>query len=237
MTEHESAARAGTGSGAVRQLETIELNTGPDPSASVIWLHGLGADGHDFEPVVPHLLWPGAPAIRFVFPHAPMRAVTLNAGMRMRAWYDILGMEMNRNLDLKGIEESARQVAALVEREQRRGIDPQKVVLAGFSQGGAIALQLGLRYPQRLAGLVALSTYLLDPATNPAVTYPINQGLPVFAGHGTSDPMVPFDKGENAARTLENWGYAVEWHSYPMGHAVCPQEIFDLSAWLRQRLA
>jgi phospholipase/carboxylesterase len=218
------------------RLETVETETGADPSTAVIFLHGLGADGHDFEPVVPQLLWPGAPSIRFVFPHAPIRTVTLNAGMRMRAWYDILSISTDRSQDETGIDHSVGQVADLVEREQRRGIEPGRVVLAGFSQGGAIAIQVGLRYPRRLAGLIALSTYLLLPERTRQQTHAISAGLPVFMGHGTEDAVVPFAMGESAARQLQSWGYAVDWHHYPIEHSVNAAEIGQIATWLRQRL-
>lgn len=218
------------------QLEAVEMSTGEDPSAAIIWLHGLGADGHDFEPVVPLLLWPGAPAMRFVFPHAPVRAVTVNAGMRMRAWYDILTIDSDRGHDAAGIDESLGQVAALIEREQRRGIAPNRVVLAGFSQGGAIALQLALRYPHRLAGLIVLSSYLLRADRIQAQAHAVNRGLPVFVAHGTMDPVVPFSMGESAAHTLRSLGYQVEWRSYPLAHTISAEEIGHIAVWLRQRL-
>jgi len=217
-------------------LETVELSTGPEPTAAVIWLHGLGADGHDFEPIVPHLLWAGAPDIRFVFPHAPSRPVTINGGMPMRAWYDILDLSLSRDLDQKGITDSINQAAALIARERSRGIASERIVLAGFSQGGAIALQLALRYPESLAGLVALSTYLLLDHHLESDRHPANTSLPVFVGHGVSDPMVPCLLGEQLAARLRELNHDVEWHSYPMLHAVCPQEIADLSAWLKKCL-
>lgn len=235
MSKPESAAPRAQVEDKLPRLETVELETGADPSAAVIWLHGLGADGHDFEPAVPHILWPGAPAMRFIFPHAPQRAVTINGGMPMRAWYDIRSIGFDRNQDAPGIEQSCNQVAALVEREQRRGIAPHRVVLAGFSQGGAIALQLGMRYPHRLAGIIALSTYLLDTQNSPANSHPVNQGLPVFLAHGSMDPVVPFAMGESAAKILRNWGYAVEWQTYPIMHTVSMDEIAHITAWLRQR--
>jgi phospholipase/carboxylesterase len=235
-TASESGATSGPGTSGLPRLETVEVKTGEEPSAAIIWLHGLGADGHDFEPVVPHLLWPGAPAIRFVFPHAPMRAVTINGGMRMRAWYDILSISSERGHDETGILQSSGQVADLIEREQRRGIAPGRVILAGFSQGGAIAMHLALRYPHRLAGLVALSTYLLNASRAPAEAHALNQGLPIFIGHGTMDPLVPFSMGESAAHALRSWGYAVDWHTYPIAHSVSPEEIGHIAAWLRQRL-
>lgn len=219
------------------RLETVEVTTGPDPVAAIIWLHGLGADGHDFEPAVPQLSWPGAPSLRWVFPHAPVRAVTLNGGMQMRAWYDILSIDSDRGHDSGGIEQSVSQVATLVQREQRRGIHPQRVVLAGFSQGGAIAIQLALRYPQRLAGLIALSTYMLHAQLLLEQAHPINHGLPVFLAHGSMDGVVPVRLGEAAADQFRAGGYALEWHSYPIGHAVCPEEILHIRAWLGAHLS
>jgi len=216
-------------------LETVEVSTGPEPVAAVIWLHGLGADGHDFEPVVPQLLWPGAPHIRFVFPHAPVRPVTINGGMAMRAWYDIVSLS-GRDQDQKGIADSVNQAAALIKRERERGIEPERIVIAGFSQGGAIALQLALRYPEKLAGLIVLSSYLLLEQRLDADAHEANRKLPVFAGHGTLDPMVPVQKGEKLAEKLRDMDYPLEWHSYPIPHAVCPEEIAHLSAWLRSRL-
>jgi len=217
-------------------LETVELTTGSSPTAAVVWLHGLGADGHDFEPIVPHLLWQGAPAIRFVFPHAPIRPVTINAGMKMRAWYDIVNFSLSREHDQKGIAKSVNQAAALIARERERGIASDRIIVAGFSQGGAIALQLALRYPERLAGLVALSTYLLMEQRLQQEQHEANKDLPVFVGHGVSDPVVPWFLGEQVAGYLRRMGHDVEWHSYPMLHAVCPQEIAALSAWLRKCL-
>jgi phospholipase/carboxylesterase len=236
MTSQESAAGAAENRGRPAMLETVEIATGPAPVAAVIWLHGLGADGHDFEPLVPQLTWPGAPDIRFVFPHAPVRPVTINGGMAMRAWYDIVSLTTSRDRDQRGIADSIEQAAALVRRERDRGIEAGRIVVAGFSQGGAIALQLVLRYPERLAGLVALSTYLLFDDRLEQAANEANRGLPVFLGHGRQDPMVPCRLGEMAAERLRAMGYAVEWHSYPMPHAVCPDEVDDLAAWLRDRL-
>ncbi len=216
--------------------DTVEISTGPNPTAAVIWLHGLGADGHDFEPVVPQLMWPGAPGIRFIFPHAPVRPVTLNNGMAMRAWYDIVSLTGNRDQDQKGIADSVNDTAALVRRERERGIDADRIVVAGFSQGGAIALQLAVRYPEKLAGLIALSTYMLLDHRLENDRHEANKDLPLFVGHGRSDPMVPFMLGEQLAERMRSLGHPVEWHSYPMLHAVCPEEIADLSAWLRATL-
>ncbi len=219
------------------QLEAVEVVSAEDPSVAVIWLHGLGADGHDFEPVVPLLLWPGAPAIRFIFPHAPMRAVTINAGMKMRAWYDIRNIGSQFEHDEMDIAASVGQVTALIEREQRRGIEPGRVFLAGFSQGGAVALHVALRYPHRLAGVIALSCYLLHVDRVQEESHAANGGLPVFMAHGTMDPMVPFALGESAASSLRRFGYPVDWHAYPVEHTVSAEEIGDIGAWLRQRLA
>ena len=237
MNNEDSATVSTAGEAARQALETVEMETASNPDAAVIWLHGLGADGHDFEPIVPQLMWPGAPAIRFVFPHAPVRPVTINNGMAMRAWYDIVSLTGDRNQDQNGIARSVNQAAALIDRERQRGIDSRRIVLAGFSQGGAIALQLALRYPQRLAGLVALSTYLLLEYRLDADRKEVNGDIPVFVGHGTADPMVPFMLGEQVAERLRALGHPVEWHGYPMMHAVCPQEIADLSAWMSKQLA
>jgi phospholipase/carboxylesterase len=217
-------------------LETVEVETGPQPSAAVVWLHGLGADGHDFEPLVPELAWPGAPAIRYVFPHAPVRPVTINGGMPMRAWYDIVSLTSGRDQDQSGIADSVNRAARLIRRETDRGIEPGRIVVAGFSQGGAIAVQLALRFPQTLAGLVALSTYLLMERRLASDAHDANRELPVFVGHGRQDPMVPCALGEQLARHLQGMGHAVEWHRYDMPHAVCPQEVSDLRAWLQSRL-
>ena len=225
----ESAAARGV-------LDTVEIETGKDPTAAVVWLHGLGADGHDFEPLVPWLQWPGAPEIRFVFPHAPTRPVTVNGGMRMRAWYDIRGIEIDRDQDETGILESVRQATAVVRREQERGIEPSHIVVAGFSQGGAIAIQCALRYPERLAGLIALSTYMLRAQHLEDERHEANEGLPVFSGHGSADPIVPIHLGTQAASQLERLGHVVEQHSYPMQHAVCPDEIGHIAAWLQERI-
>lgn len=236
MNTQESAAAFDVERQSAPTLETVELSTGPAPTAAVIWLHGLGADGHDFEPIVPHLLWSGAPDIRFVFPHAPTRPVTINGGMKMRAWYDIVDLSLGRDHDQKGIADSVNQAAALVTRERKRGITSERIIVAGFSQGGAIALQLALRYPETLAGLVALSTYLLMDKRLENDRHEANRSLPVFVGHGLADPMVPCFLGEQVAGSLRGMGHEVEWHSYPMQHAVCPQEIADLSAWMRKCL-
>lgn len=217
-------------------LECIEIETGPQPRHSVIWLHGLGADGHDFEPIVPELVKPGWPSLRFVFPHAPVRPITLNGGMRMRGWYDIYGLELMAIEDEAGILASVAEVERLLARERQRGVDSHRILLAGFSQGGAVALAAGLTQPERLAGIVALSTYLPIAAQVAARRAPIQAGLPVFVGHGAVDPIVPQALGLAARQRLQDWGHTVEWHSYGMPHSVCAEEIRDLSGWMERHL-
>ena len=217
-------------------LETIEQETGPYPRRSVIWLHGLGADGHDFAPIVPQLLRADWPPIRFVFPHAPVRPVTINAGMRMRAWYDINGFDLAQRQDEAGIRASMAQVEALIEREAQRGVAARDVILAGFSQGGAIALAAGLRHAQALAGIIALSTYLPIAQIVAAERNAAGASVPVFMAHGAFDPVVPQRLGELSRDHLHGFGHPLEWHSYPMAHQVCPQEIADLSEWLGSRV-
>jgi phospholipase/carboxylesterase len=223
-------------------LETVEHETGPSPRWSVLWLHGLGADGHDFAPIVPELVRPGWPALRFVFPHAPMRAVTINNGMRMRAWYDIRNFSADElaggdRADSDGVLESVVQVEALIAREVARGVPPGRIRLAGFSQGGAIALSAGLRRVQPLAGIVALSTYL--PMAPQATQFLQHAALqqPVFMAHGSADPVVPTRAGDHGAEVLRSLGFELEWHAYPMGHSVCAEEIRDLGDWLERRFA
>ena len=236
MNSSESAVSDKPETGSAHDLETLEIETGPNPTVAVVWLHGLGADGHDFEPIVPELGWPGAPDIRYVFPHAPVRPVTINGGMPMRAWYDILSLTSARGHDREGIVTSVNQVAALVQREISRGIDSERILVVGFSQGGAIALQLALRFPQKLAGVVALSSYLLFPDRIESQRHEVNARLPAFVGHGTLDPVVPLAMGETAAKQLEEMGHPVEWHSYPIPHSVSPEEINHLSAWMKKHL-
>ncbi|HEY1034515.1 MAG TPA: alpha/beta hydrolase [Pseudoxanthomonas sp.] len=216
-------------------LETVEQDTGASPQWSVLWLHGLGADGHDFAPIVPELVRPGWPALRFVFPHAPVRAVTINNGVRMRAWYDIVGMDFPTRADSAGIEESLLQVDALIEREHARGIAPERLLLAGFSQGGAITLAAGLRRQVPLAGLIALSTYL--PGGSQAGSHLASKATqqPVFMAHGTGDPVIPLVHAEQSARALGDMGFDVAWHRYPMAHQVCAEEIRDLGDWMERR--
>jgi phospholipase/carboxylesterase len=216
-------------------LETIEVEAGKSPTAAVIWLHGLGADGHDFEPVVPELRLPDRLSVRFVFPHAPIRPVTINQGMRMRAWYDILrlggGME-----DEAGIRASEQLLVQLIRREGERGITPSRIVLAGFSQGGAIALQTTLRFPEKLAGALALSTYLPLAAKASAEKTAASMMTPVFMAHGSYDPMIALENAQRSRDALIGLGYRVEWHEYPMPHSVCAEEIGDIAAWLSRVL-
>jgi phospholipase/carboxylesterase len=210
-------------------LETVETAPPGAPELAVIWLHGLGADGHDFEPIVPELRL--RRAVRFVFPHAPIRPVTINGGLEMRAWYDIAGFDFRAEDDL-GVRASAAAVARLVDREVERGVAAERVVLAGFSQGGAIALHLGLREPRRLAGVLALSTYLPLAATLAHEKSAANAALPIFMAHGEHDPVIPLAVGDNSRRLLEREGYAVDWHVYPMPHSVCAPEIAAIAGWL-----
>jgi phospholipase/carboxylesterase len=209
--------------------EAIEIETGPRPQAAVIWLHGLGADGHDFEPIVPELEL--AKAVRFVFPHAPIRPVTINNGMRMRAWYDIFQFGGGPE-DEKGLRESEFLLRKLIEKEKARGVAAGKIVLAGFSQGGAIVLQTGLRYPERLAGIMALSTYLPLAATLEKEKNAINQDLPIFMAHGSYDDIIQLPRAQQSKDLLVKSGYPVEWRTYPMPHSVCPEEIGHISSFL-----
>ena len=217
-------------------LNAVQLDTGRDPAASVIWLHGLGADGRDFVPIVGELELPPK-SIRFIFPHAPMRPVTINNGMVMRAWYDIVGGDLTRREDERGVRASQALAEALVARERERGVPAAGIVLAGFSQGGAIALQTGLRHPERLAGIMALSTYVPIAASLAAEAHPGSRDVPIFMAHGTQDPIIPIDRARRSRELLGELGYAVEWHEYPMPHSVSPQEIADIGAWLRRVLA
>ena len=212
-------------------LETIEIETGAKPGAAVIWLHGLGADGRDFEPIVPELRLPASKPVRFIFPNAPQRPVTINMGMRMPAWYDILQLGGGAE-DESGIRESQAQIEQLMAREKTRGVPANRIVLAGFSQGGAIALQTSLRQPERLAGVMALSTYLPLGAKLAAERQAINSDLPIFMAHGTFDPMIPMVRAAQSREALLALGYPVEWREYPMPHSVCPEEIADIAAFL-----
>jgi phospholipase/carboxylesterase len=207
-------------------MDAIQIETGPGPEAAVIWLHGLGADGHDFEPVVPELEL--TKPVRFVFPHAPIRPVTINNGMRMRAWYDIYQFGGGREDDA-GLRASQKLVDEMIAAQ---GLPAQKIVLAGFSQGGAIVLQAGLRHGQRLAGIMALSCYLPIASTVTAERSAANQSVPIFMAHGAYDDVIPIQRAQQSRSVLEKLGYPVEWHEYPMPHSVCAPEIADISAFL-----
>ena len=218
-------------------LESVVVETAAVTTKSVIWLHGLGADGHDFEPVVPQLGLERAPGIRFVFPHAPVRPVTINNGMAMRAWFDILALDRTGPKDEAGIAQSVAAVESLIAVEMEAGRSAADIVLAGFSQGGVIALHAALRYPVRLAGVLALSTYLPmhDELTADAST--ANRDLPVFLAHGRMDPVLTFDLGEHVRDVLQAAGYPLEWHEYAMAHQVCMEELRDVGAWLGRVLS
>ena len=213
-------------------LECIEIETAPAPRASIIWLHGLGADGHDFVPIVPELPLPKTLAVRFVFPHAPMRAVTINGGAVMRAWYDVVAAGGDRREVEAGVRESARRVEALIDRERSRGVADSAIVLAGFSQGGAMALHTGLRHAERLAGIMALSCFLPLADAVASEASPANRDAPIFMAHGAHDPLIPLARGRHARDLLRGIGYRIAWHEYPMPHSVCAEEVSDISAWL-----
>lgn len=217
-------------------LSTIELENGDDPTHTILWLHGLGADGNDFVPIIDELELPSASRIRFIFPHAPMRPVSINNGFVMRAWYDVLNLNFNQPEDEDGLRDSQRAIEALLERERQRGITPERIVLAGFSQGGAMALQTGLRYPERLAGIMALSCYLPLQQTLAAEAHHVNSATSIFMAHGSQDSIVPLTLAAASRRQLLESGYAVEWHEYPMAHTVCVKEMTDISAWLKRVL-
>ena len=209
-------------------MNAIEIETGPNPVGAVIWLHGLGADGHDFEPVVPELRLKRP--VRYVFPHAPIRPVTINMGMRMRAWYDIFQFGGGPE-DAAGIRASQQLLEELIKTEKGK-----KIVLAGFSQGGAIVLQTELRYPERLAGILALSTYVPLASTLESEASPANRDIPIFMAHGEFDDLIPIRRAEASRELLARLGYKVEWHSYPMAHSVCAPEINDIANFLAQVL-
>ena len=217
-------------------LPAVEVETRPNPDSAVIWMHGLGADGNDFVPIVGELeLVPNA-AIRFVLPHAPTRPVTINGGYVMRAWYDVVGTDMSKRADEAGIRDSQARVEQLVAREKSRGVAASRIVLAGFSQGGVIALQAGLRHSERLAGIMALSTYLAMPDALDTEASAANRGVPIFMAHGTGDQMIRLSWAEASRGELERRGYPAEWHTYPMQHSVCLEEVHDIGAWLRRIL-
>lgn len=213
----------------------IEVETGPSPATSVVWLHGLGADGSDFVPLVPALGL--RTPVRFVFPHAPRRAVTINSGMVMRAWYDVLALDGPRREDEAGIRESARLVEGLIAAEVARGVAPDRVILAGFSQGGAMTLHVGLRHPVRLGGLLVLSAYLPLAGTIAGEVSAAGRGTPVFIGHGTADPLIPPARARSARDAVEALGCPVEYHEYPIAHTVSDAEVRDLAAWLGRRVS
>lgn len=204
--------------------------------ASVIWLHGLGADGHDFEPVAPELGLPAGAGARFIFPHAPVMAVTINGGQRMRAWYDIRCADLRQQEDAASIRASAKLIERYIRAEQASGIPASRIILAGFSQGGALALHTGLRYAVSLGGIIALSSYLPLPERLRAEATDANRASPIFMAHGQADPVIPLAEGQATAEALLQAGYAVDWHEYPMPHSVCPEEITAIGAWLSERL-
>jgi len=217
-------------------LETIEIETAPSPQSAVIWMHGLGADGHDYAPIVRELDLSGCTGIRFVFPHAETMPVTINNGYVMRAWYDILGMDLVRREDAQGLRTSQQRIDDLIAREIARGIPAERIVLAGFSQGCAMALQTGLRYPQRLAGLMCLSGYLPLADTIADERHAANQDTAIFMAHGRGDGVVLINRAEASRDLLQQLGYHVEWHEYMMQHSVCAEEVDDISRWLQQTL-
>jgi phospholipase/carboxylesterase len=216
----------------VQDLKYIEIETNPNPTASVIWLHGLGASGHDFEPVVPELGLPADAAVRFIFPHAPNLPVTINGGMRMPAWYDIKAMDIDRVVDKEQLMASSDAVARLVDQEIERGVKSEKIVIAGFSQGGAVAYELGLTYPKRLAGIIALSTYFATAKT--VKVSEANRGIPIKIYHGTFDPMVPESLGQMSVEKLKELGFNPSYQTFPMEHSVCMEEIVDIGSFLKQ---
>jgi phospholipase/carboxylesterase len=216
-------------------LAHVELSTGPEPKGTVIWMHGLGADGWDFVPIVRELPLPEGLDLRFIFPHAPTRPVTINNGYVMRAWNDIVMQDLGRRADEHGIRESQKAIEHLVQRERERGVPTDRIVLAGFSQGGAIALQTGLRHPEPLGGIVALSTYLPLEESLDREASAANKRVPIFMAHGSEDPIVPIDLAAASRQKLEARGYDVEWHDYPMPHSVCAEEVEALAGWLGKR--
>ncbi|MBP8098587.1 MAG: alpha/beta fold hydrolase [Arenimonas sp.] len=218
-------------------LETVEQQTRAKPVWSIIWLHGLGADAHDFAPIVPDLVRADWPGIRFVFPHAKVRPVTINGGMPMRAWYDIVSQSIDQRADETGLRDSIAEVDALIARERDRGVPPSRVILVGFSQGGAVALANGLRREAGVAGIASLSAYLPMAAQTVTEITAAGRATPVFLGHGSQDPVVPQNLGMRSRSALEALGVALEWHSYPMAHSVCNDEIRDLGDWLTVRFS
>jgi len=220
-----------------QSLETIQSETSPKPSVSVIWLHGLGADGNDFVPIVRELDLRNCPGIRFIFPHAPTMPVTLNGGYVMRAWYDIYAPDLVRREDESGLRKSQQAIENLISVEIARGIPAQRIVLAGFSQGCAMTLQTGLRYPEKLAGLLCLSGYAPLASMLTVERHPANQNTPIFMAHGRADPVIPIHRAEQSRDLLQSLGHTVEWHEYMMQHSVCEEEIDDIGNWFRRVLA
>ncbi|UMR31229.1 alpha/beta hydrolase [Massilia sp. MB5] len=218
-------------------LDNIEISTGDQPTVAVIWMHGLGADGNDFVPLVDELDLQGLPAIRFIFPHARTMPVTINGGYVMRSWYDIVHTDLGRQEDEAGLRASQLEVEALIAREKARGIPAQRIVLAGFSQGCAMTLQTGLRHPEQLAGLLCLSGYMPLADKIGAERHAANQATPIFLAHGRMDPVVPFARALATRELLDSLGYQLEWHEYPMQHSLCLDEVQHLNAWLRKVLA
>lgn len=218
-------------------MGALEIVTSEVPDSAVIWLHGLGADGHDFAPIVPELGLPSSAKIRFIFPHAPLLPVTINGGYVMPAWYDVKSLDLSQEEDAVGIRNSQQRLVTLIHRERERSIASTRIVLAGFSQGGAIALHTALRYAAPLAGVLALSTYLPLSSTLRAEASPANTALPVFMAHGTTDSVITLAHGAASRDLLRQEGYAVEWHEYPMTHSVCAEEITDIGTWLTRIFA
>ena len=218
----------------MQALESVIVETGPKPTFTIIWMHGLGADGHDFEPVVPELLDKSLPALRFIFPHAPVRPVTLNNGYRMRAWYDIVGIDRRSAEDFAGMRDTADAIGDLMKRENDAGIASTRIAIAGFSQGGAMALHIATRSAQKFAGVIALSCYLPLTRELASKRNPANDTTPFFMAHGTQDPVVPYALGDESRQLLAAAGYAVDWHSYPMQHGLCEPEVADIRAFLKR---
>ncbi|MCM0612032.1 carboxylesterase [Marinobacter sediminum] len=218
----------------MQDLEYIELETAPGPTATVIWLHGLGASGHDFEPVVPELGLPEDAAVRFIFPHAPNMPVTINGGMTMPAWYDIKAMDIDRIVDTDQLMSSAGSVGKLVDREIERGVPAEKIIIAGFSQGGAVAYELGLSYPKRLAGVLALSTYFATAKT--IQVSEANAEIPISIYHGSFDPVVPESLGVRSVETLKAMGFSPTYQTFPMEHSVCLEEVLDIGRFIRKHV-
>lgn len=214
------------------ELETLDIEPEGPAQATIIWMHGLGADAHDFEPLVPHLKLPGQSNLRFIFPNAPIRPVTINNGMRMRAWYDILSLDIPQRQDEAGIRDSERLIDQLIVQQRQQGIPSERIILAGFSQGGAMALHTGLRYPEPLGGILALSAYLPLAETVAQEVHPANARLPVMMTHGDYDPVIAPRHARASRDHLESLGYKIDWHLYPMAHEVCLQEIEDIRHWL-----